>query len=151
MKSVYLAGPITGVSYDGTTSWRNLVTASLEAHGIAGLSPMRFKKHLKAETAIGNCDESNPMGSAKGITTRDRFDVMRSDVILFNLLDAKIVSIGTMIEVGWGDMLRKPMVVAMEPDNIHKHAMLRETVGYIVPTLQEAVNLTVSILSTRGE
>lgn len=153
MKLVYLAGPITGLSYQGSTSWRDGVADQLvkSNKGIVGVSPMRFKKHLKDETNIGDCYEKNPMASQRGITTRDRFDVSRSDLILFNLLGAEKVSIGTMIEVGWGDMLRKPMVFAMDLKGIHSHAMLRDCAGFIVPTLEEAVEITIAILSEGGE
>lgn len=150
-KLVYLAGPITGLSYGGTTEWRDNVSLQLSKHGIVGVSPMRFKKNLKDEKAIGDSYEKKPLASQRGITTRDRFDVTRADLILFNLLGAKTVSIGTMIEIGWGDMLRKPLVFAMEPDNMHSHAMLRDCAGFIVPTLEEAVEITVAILSEGGE
>ena len=43
MHTVYLAGPITGLTYDGATDWRHAVAADLNSVGIKGLSPMRGK------------------------------------------------------------------------------------------------------------
>lgn len=45
--TVYLAGPISGCSYEGATDWRDHATAVLARDGIKGLSPMRAKEYLK--------------------------------------------------------------------------------------------------------
>jgi nucleoside 2-deoxyribosyltransferase len=74
-------------------------------------------------------------------------DCTRSNLVLMNLLGADRVSVGTMIEVGWADAARNPIIVAMEPGNVHEHPMVSDCAGYIVPTLDEAINLAVSILS----
>jgi nucleoside 2-deoxyribosyltransferase len=84
--------------------------------------------------------------------TRDRYDVMSSDVVLFNLLGTTTVSIGTCIEFGWADAFRKPVVLVMEPEgNLHDHPMVREAAGYIVPTLDEAVQVLDCILNPQLE
>lgn len=151
--SVYLAGPITGLTYDGGNDWRDAVRIELEDVGIDAWSPLRAKQFLRA---IGVLDAAgtkesayiglNPLSEPKGITARDRFDTMRSDLVVMNLLGAERVSIGTMIEAGWADAARVPLVVAMEEDNIHRHAMLNEVAGFIVPTLEEAVAVVKAIL-----
>lgn len=43
MKTVYLAGPITGLTFEGCKSWREYAIAKLEPRGIRGLSPLRAK------------------------------------------------------------------------------------------------------------
>jgi predicted small integral membrane protein len=45
--TVYLAGPIAGLSYKGATDWRDQAIASLAEAGIRGLSPMRAKEYLR--------------------------------------------------------------------------------------------------------
>ena len=47
MDLVYLAGPITGLTFDGCTDWREYAKKSLAEAGIDGLSPMRAKDYLK--------------------------------------------------------------------------------------------------------
>lgn len=145
MKLVYLAGPISGLTYDGATSWRQYAMQQLKP--IVGLSPMRGKDYLQDVTDLapeGYAD--SVLSSSKGITARDRFDTLRADVIIMNLLGAERVSIGTMIELGWADSKRIPVICAMEPGNPHEHAMVAETISFRVNTLDEAIELTKKIL-----
>lgn len=151
--SVYLAGPITGLTFDDGNEWRESVIEELDDVGIRGFSPLRAKNFLRE---IGVLDSAgtpesayiglNPLSEPKGITARDRFDCTRCDMILMNLLGATRISIGTMIEAGWADGARRPIVVAMEQDNMHRHAMLNEVAGFIVPTLEEAVAVVKAVL-----
>lgn len=87
-KLVYLAGPITGLSYDGAVNWRDM-----------------------------------------------------------NLVGAERVSIGTMIEAGWADAFRKPVVLAIEEGNMHHHAMLEHISGWIVSDLDQAIDVTKALLA----
>jgi nucleoside 2-deoxyribosyltransferase len=143
--TVYLAGPIGGLSYSEAVDWRAAVKSDLNPE-ISVFNPMRWKSYLRTETCIGDSYLEHPLSTRKGITTRDRFDVMRCDAVLVNFIGAEKVSIGTCIELGWADAWRKPVVIAMEPENIHVHAMVNEIAGYVVPTLEEAVRLLKAIL-----
>ena len=140
---VYLAGPITGLSYGDATDWREKVASKLAAAGIKGLSPMRAKDYLKDVKEFTMDGEAyravNILSSNRGIVTRDRWDATRADAILVNFLGATRVSIGTVMEIAWGDLARVPVVCAMEPaGNPHDHGMICETIVR-VPTLEEAV------------
>jgi nucleoside 2-deoxyribosyltransferase len=150
MSRVYLAGPISGLNYDGAVDWRNDAVKYLADHGIKGLSPMRAKEYLSGmEDLDKNCVEYgaiNVLSSPKGILTRDRFDATRCDVLVVNFVGATKVSIGTIMELAWADLCRTPIVVAMEEGNIHEHAMVNEAVGFRVATLQEALDLAVAII-----
>lgn len=171
---VYLAGPITGLSYGGATDWRIKAMNTLEVWGIDALSPMRAKTYLKDEKSIdGSADayqRVHAISTPKGICTRDRNDTMRVDAVLMNLLGAEKVSIGSMIEIGWADAARVPLVVVMEPDreetvpvvvgpgfephrfetrkivNPHSHTMVNHLAGYIVPTLNEGLDIVKALL-----
>jgi nucleoside 2-deoxyribosyltransferase len=146
---VYLAGPIRGQSYKEAVEWRDKVSQRLNEYGVLGLSPMRNKEFLSRKRKIKGSypNEVDPMSSPKGLTTRDRKDCTSSDVILVNLLHAiDEVSVGTMIEIGWADLLRIPIIVVMKGKNIHDHPMVRECAGYIVETLDEAVEIALSVL-----
>ena len=150
-KRVYLAGPITGLSYDETMDWREYAKVELDKYGIDGFSPMRAKAFLSKEKSVADSyeqskiavtTEQKALSSDIGITTRDRMDVMVSDLVLVNLLEAKTVSIGTMIELGWADMNRTPVVLVMEDSgNIHEHGILRAISGLRVNTLEAGLTL----------
>jgi nucleoside 2-deoxyribosyltransferase len=75
------------------------------------------------------------MSMPKGLTIRDRWDAMRCDVLLVNLLGATKVSIGTVLEIGWANAMDIPIVVRDGAGNIHEHAMLNQITGFRVSTL----------------
>jgi len=143
---LYCAGAITGISYAGSTDWREYVSKQLPPF-ITAVSPMRGKKYLSQEKSIRAAYEEIPLSSQKGIMTRDRMDVMRCDMILVNLLGTEKVSIGSVMEVAWADAFRKPVILIMEKDNLHSHPMLREAAGFIVSDLDEAITIAIAVLS----
>lgn len=148
--SVYLAGPITGLDYKGCTDWRQHAKAELAPHQIDAYSPMRGKAFLEPIGKLSGTGEGYPdqvLCGQRAITTRDRWDATRCDVLLVNLLGAERVSIGTVMEIAWADLKRTPIVCAIEPDgNCHEHMMLREVIGFRVATLEEAIATVKAIL-----
>lgn len=145
----YLAGPIKNLSYEEATDWRDEATGFLAGYGIQGVSPMRFKAHLRYEEAIAGSYEGSTMSSQKGLTARDHNDVYTCDLVLANFLGAEIPSLGTALEFGWASAYRKPVVMVAEEDNVHQHPMLREVAGFIVPTLQQALSVVIAVLDAR--
>jgi len=145
-KLIYLAGPITGLSFEDAANWRDSAEKFLKKINMRGLSPIRGKEYLLQEGVLKDHYNEHFLSKGKTITRRDRFDCTRADMILMNLLDAKTVSIGTMIEIGWADANRIPIVLVMEDDNIHRHSMVEECADYRVKTLTEALALIKVIL-----
>ena len=144
---VYLSGPITGLTYDQGQGWREHVTAKLATYGISGVSPLRAKEYLKQAGELQGSYEMHPLSTMAGIVTRDRWDCQRSAVAIVNVLEARQVSVGTVIELGWLDAHRIPIVLAMEPSgNVHEHSMVRGIAGFHVYTLEDAIQVTVGIL-----
>lgn len=147
--NIYLAGPITGLSYDGCTDWRQYVQNHLPRSGTAliGMSPMRSKQYLLQETTLGDSYEETVLSSQRGIFARDFWDATRCDAILVNLLGTKKpdgrVSIGTVMEIAWAYGARVPIVLVMEKDgsNVHDHSMLREACPLWVETLEESIEV----------
>jgi nucleoside 2-deoxyribosyltransferase len=147
MYKVYLAGPITGLSYEGCTSWRDWAFKELYNAGHDGLDPMRAKGYLAREDCIGS-DYDTVLSCSRGIMTRDHWDCTRCDVLLVNLIGATNVSIGTVMEIAWAFECRIPIVLCIEKEgNVHDHAMIREAVGFRVETLEEGLNVVKAILS----
>ncbi len=145
---VYLAGAISGLTYDQSEDWRDQAIDKLAGKNISGFSPLRAKDYLRD---VGNIEQSytiNPLSTDRGIITRDRWDVMTADAVLFYLIGATRVSIGTCIEFGWADAFRKPTVLVMEKEgNIHDHPMVREVSGFRVETLDEGIKILDHILN----
>jgi nucleoside 2-deoxyribosyltransferase len=144
MYHVYLAGPIYGLSYDEATDWRNTATHILEDAGVRALSPLRGKEFLREERELHGAYPEYPLSTDQGIVSRDKFDVLRSDVVLVNLRCAERVSIGTMFEIAWAH--GKPVVLIMEDGNIHDHPFVRQCAPFIVGSLEEALDLVLIIL-----
>jgi nucleoside 2-deoxyribosyltransferase len=155
MSKVYLAGPISGLSYDQAVHWRREAAIKLSPASIQCLSPMRDKTTLQGAVAIGRNDEAGLLGSQRAIFCRDHYDVCACDVVLMNLRDACEISIGTMIEIGWATAYRKPIVLVMElcsyARNVHDHPFVRQAVDFVVNDLDTAITIIESILAMRPE
>lgn len=151
--TVYLSGPISGLDYKGCTDWRDAARRSLAFADIDGVSPMRGKEFLRDCGKIEDKTQEvleHAMSQDAAIVTRDRWDTARCDFMLCNLLGATRVSIGTMVELGWADAARVPVVLVMEPSgNPHEHAFVRQLCGYRVETLDEALDLLAAALAPR--
>lgn len=155
-KTVYLAGPISGCTWDEATDWRDEVRNQLLRSGIKAVSPLRAKVYLRECTApikdhyddndIDSAAFTN-MSTARGITTRDRFDCLNTNVLFVNLLGAERVSIGTCMEIAWADARRIPSVIVMEKNgNLHDHAMINECTGFRVSSIREGIEIVKAIL-----
>jgi len=114
---------------------------------------MRAKHYLAALNApiSGHGREYASMGvlsTQQAVVTRDRFDTQRVDVVLMNLLGADRVSVGTMVELGWADAARVPVVGVMETEgNIHDHMFVHGLTGFKTQTLDEALTIVKAILT----
>lgn len=149
--TVYLAGPIAGLTFQDAAGWRETAIVYLRTFGVQGKSPMRGKEHLRHITSFTNQGyEENPVSSQKGIVTRDRFDVRTSDMVLMNCQCANKLSVGTAVELGWADAFRVPVVLVADisdASNPFSHAFFKEIPGYIVKTLEEGLAICVSVLA----
>lgn len=142
---VYLAGPITGLSYTSATSWREEVRNILFMHNINAFSPMRGKVYLSKEDKIADSYSDHTMCSISGINVRDYNDVKTSDALLINFLKCTSISIGTVMEIAWARAFQIPVVIIMESDNLHTHGML--TYGnIIVKTQEEGISAIIQLL-----
>lgn len=142
---VYLAGPISGLSYDATTNWRGKVRHAL-LPDIESLSPMRDKEFLKGEERLGE-GYVGTLATDSGVFERDTLDIRRADLLLVNLLGAKGPSQGTIWELGYATALRKPCVLVMEPHGNPMDTFFpRKSASIRVDNLPEAVEIVRSLL-----
>ena len=149
---VYLAGPIKGLNYNEATEWREQAIAAFRDVGIDAMSPMRAKSYLKSEGDVGgdklkDAYEQFPLSTMKAILCRDFNDCTKSQAVIMYLKGAKIVSIGSTMEVAWAHAARVPVVLVMEKSgNIHEHGLLIEACNFRVETLDEAIHVVKAIL-----
>jgi nucleoside 2-deoxyribosyltransferase len=148
---VYLAGPISGMTYDEAQAWRAYASQNLPQE-IRAISPLRAKSQRLARLGkIWNSYEDHPLCCESGITARDRNDCTRADALIVNLLGATFVSPGTCIELGWADVYRIPVILVMEKTgNPYDHPMVRRTAGFRVETLDEALAVCEAVLMPEG-
>lgn len=143
---IYLAGAIKGLTYGECVDWREYARKQFEPE-IVAVSPMRAKDYLAQENIIAD-EYSTPLSSAAGITGRDRYDVHNANAILFNFTGTTIASCGSLIELGWATApgTCKIIIVVMEDDNPHNHAMVRQLATYILPTLDLGIQIAKAAL-----
>jgi len=146
---VYLCGPITGLTLQGASSWREKVKAALDSDKVETLDPLRGKDYLLGVGAIHSGEYPNPLSTAKGITRRDMYDTLRSDIVFSNLLGTERVSIGSVAELAWAYQAQKIVGLIMEDKNIHDHSFVREMATFVVSTIEEGVELVKRVLNEK--
>lgn len=144
MLTAYLAGPITGCSYEECTAWR--IDFIERCPSIECFSPMRGKLYLNGEEDIAAEYSDKVLSTARGIMTRDYFDCCRCDFLVLNLLGSKRVTIGSCMELAWAFMRQIPVIAIMEWEgNIHEHPMINEAISYRVADIDAAAYVANSL------
>ena len=147
--TLYMAGPVKGLAYGPATDWRRWLANYLKDYNVECLDPLRGKDELRDETSIDRVEYDTPMSCPKGIYVRDRYDSLRCDLLLVNLLGAEKPSLGSVMEIAWADALHKPIILVMEPGNIHEHTMVLGACGFRAQCLEEAGAIAVAILNLK--
>ncbi len=157
---VYLAGPITGKHYDDARyGWRQNFADELNPN-IQALSPMRQEGHLEhvgvidndavaaATGHVGADGSSNICGQLRSIVRKDLIDIANADMVVFNFLGSKVLSQGSLVELGIAAGMDKPIVVINDAsDPVHSSCFVRELPDFTVHTLDEAVFVVNSMLT----
>lgn len=156
-KRVYMAGPIAGLNHaEATYNWRQEVYRALQGEHWVGhdrssyvtridcYSPMRGKKFLAemmGDNKLGtHAYHQQPISTPNAIVGRDREDVRRADLVFMNLIGAKERSIGTIVEMGWADAFRVPVLLCIEKEgNIHEHLFMRQMATYVVDNIKDGL------------
>lgn len=148
MKTVYLAGPIAGCNLGEANDWRRYVCGRLEPHNIRGISPLRCEPLIGERYSTG-CDDPR-FGTARAIASKNFLDVQMCDMTLCYLpaaLNERRLSVGTVLELGWAHALRKPTILVSDYPFITEHPVVQANAGWILPTLTEAIEVIIGVLS----
>ena len=127
--SVYLAGQITGLSYDEASAWRNEATDYLTAMGFSVFNPLRDR------------DMAAPPSYVVPFK-RDVEDIKQADYVLAYQLE----SVGTLIELGMAYAQGK-YIVLVAPST---HPFLQGVAGAVVSSLDEAYEELQGLLPTEA-
>lgn len=148
--SVYLAGPMAGVSATKTKEWRWALKNSPRfvdgrSSKIAWLDPTRCFPMTDNPISNEDLDEyrGNYLMRPKTILARDYADVRRCDIVVAGLHRSfhgiVPVSIGTCIEIGWCHAFQKILLIIAEEDSEYrKHPMVSSIATSFVENLEEA-------------
>ena len=151
-KAVYAFGPIAGQTYLSASSWRDWLAQQLYPHGITVLSPLRFKSSLRNHGVLsghGRDYEPDALTTDKAVLARDKFDVLRADMLAGYFLGADRVSIGSMFEMAWAHEAHKPIAVAVPFDgqtHPHDHLFFNETADFRVHSLEDLRDVCIAVL-----
>lgn len=142
--SIYLAGPMSGLTWRQALSWRRECEAELS-------KDWRLINPVRAQVPEERMDDTIPSTTqldtekvdlwvtATGVTSQDEFYIDQSDWILANFLQATHVTIGSVWELGYGWGTRKKILSVIEPGSIHDHAFIRRRSHVFTPSLDEAI------------
>jgi len=129
--TVYLAHPISGLSYDEVMDYYSRMEKYLQRLGYDTLCPMRGKAYLRNEKELRPGGYQQPVSTNHAIVERDAWMVRKADIILADLVGARSVSIGCMMELAWAHLLGKHTLVILEEENPHRHAFILESADIV--------------------
>lgn len=148
MRYIYLAGPMTGVRLDVINVWRKEVESAIALSdctgGVTTVWPTRDVQQISGGPFFG-------LGTdPKVFMKRDRYDVSRSELVLFNFLGAtERGSLGCAVEFGWASAMGKPILMAVDDHSVHRHAMLVSLADAIVDNVPDLIELAMHFLQDR--
>lgn len=127
--TVYLCGPMEGVTLREAEEWRETATTFLLKRGIPVKDPTRRKRFH---------DQPPTTNLSRKIVAMDLQDIDSCEVILVNLKDRGVGKAwGSVAEVTYAWMKRKPIILVLEAD--YYHPFLDTFATERVETLEEAL------------
>lgn len=141
MKTVYLAGPMSGLTWKEMSEWRCEAAEKLQVHGLQTITPTRAKPFLKDPALI-----RRRWIRDVAVSRRDRNDLKNASAVLMNLSMTEAISIGTMVELGWADAFGVPVILVVQPGAV-QHVFLRALATEIVYSLEEGITAILELLN----
>lgn len=141
MMKIYLAGSITGLSYQEVVAAYQYKSNVLQKFGYEVLCPMTGKQKLKNEKILSAMGyEDSPISKPHAIFERDKWMVTQSDIVFADLsMSGDRVSIGTVMELAWASLLNKHTVSVIPENNVHIHAFVVEATDVLFGDVASAM------------
>lgn len=145
MKKIYLAGPISGLSYDEVTDFFTSKYEKLkDFYDIT--HPMLGKDYLRNELEFKAHGYGNPISTNHSITLTDFWRVDQSDILFIDFSSGvDRVSIGGVAEMSRAFAKNKLIITVLPDNNIHNHAFILEMSTTIFKTNEEAIDYLLNI------
>ena len=139
MGRVYLAGPMATRTYGECVDWRDKMRELCETH-IRFLSPLRGLEYFMDAEELPLEVEGDVMNEGAAIISKCRMDVRRADAVVAYFPDGnERTSVGSMVELGWADMLQKPIIIIRsDEEKAHAHPFVEHLAGWTVQSVGEA-------------
>lgn len=145
MMNIYLAHPVSGLSYEDVANYYVGMSMLLKQAGYTILSPMTAKECLRTEKKLRAHGYDNPISTNHAIIERDRWMVCKADIVYVNLMNATDVSIGCMMELAWAHDRGKHTVVSVPEDNVHRHAFVLEAADIVFDNHEDAYDYLIQL------
>ena len=138
---IYCVHPISGLTPEAVMGYYSHIVEYLRYIGYDVYYPMIGKGEFRPERTYKSnitAAHTNPLVSNHAIFARDKWMVTQADVIYADFTEATSISIGSIMELAWANMLGKHIVLAMNKENIHSHSFVLEAVSVVFETSQDA-------------
>ena len=140
-KTIYLAGPLTGLKFKDTEGWRKEVEDHFSDNPkITILSPLKEVAHFDPDEVIEAKGYEQVVSADAVIVEKDFLMIRESNVLLINFLQ-KEDSVGTLVEIGYAKGLNKMIICICKKDGrLVGHPFINRTC-VIVHTLEDALSI----------
>lgn len=144
---LYLSFPITHADpvkayndAEGLSGW----IVGQTAGAVRGVNPLRYTIRLydRARKEFPHDSETE----WKYVHDRCLFDVRRCDAVVVNLCGATKASIGACFEMAWAVAFNKPVFLAIENENVHRHPMVVSSATALACDPFEAARLALTFV-----
>lgn len=140
--TLYLAHPISGMTLEEVSGYykeKRLELKNCVPH-LKVLMPVMANQKVRTDLECRENGTNNPLGTNHHIIERDRWMVKQSDIVFVNLMSAtERVSIGSMMELAWAHDNGIHTIVAMGPDNTHRHGFVMEAADTVFDNSEDAL------------
>jgi hypothetical protein len=135
---IYIAHPITGLSYDEVVTYYEEIGEKLSKMGYKVYHPMTGKSYLRTEKELKPSGYVYPVSTDHAIKERDKWMVKQADVVFVDFTGSKSVSIGCICELAWADDTPTVHTVVVLPkNNVHSHAFVKEMADVVFECKEE--------------
>lgn len=151
--TVYLAGPITGMTEKDARDWRVDPLAKLAAMGMRGIDPLRSEPP-DVSGVYGGTYADLKFGTSKAIASKNIIDVKSADIVLCYMpqhLSPTWPSVGTLAELFMAHAWGIPTVVVTDEPRLAKHPLVQHAASWMLPSLDDALELIDGLFGAYAE
>lgn len=151
--TVYLAGPVSGLTELKANDWRWKMIERLEPFDIIGVSPLRCEMLSPGNEKYGTESSEPCFGTYRAISSKNYFDIRNCDMVLAYFPEPETTtlgaSLGTIVEISRKCAMHgKESVIVVSPK--FRHPLVDACAGWWLSTLDEAFDVLVGVLSIYG-